>query len=159
VRFINRHRIRWALRRRGRVPVEARQALKRMEASVKELFAEMPSSWARKPWQPPVPAGAHFALWEDLHTFVPGGKPKRDPYFGLHNGEPPLSMRCPMCEAEQEPFRGGPDRRCIYCGVTFRLFGTRIFWWREPTTVTVATGASIEWLPPSQPPFPPSPVQ
>lgn len=93
-------------------------------------------------WKPPIPAGAKHMLWEDIHTFAPGGKPKRDPYYGLHGGDPPMSLKCPMCECEQAPMQiSGQSRKCTYCGLTLKAFGTRIFWWRDQTS------AALEWRP------------
>ena len=61
----------------------------------------------------------------------PGCRPKRDAYIGLHHVEPALAMICVGCELEQAPLTHG-ERTCAYCGLRLKLFGSRVFWWREP---------------------------
>jgi hypothetical protein len=84
------------------------------------------------------PRDAHHAGYEDVHEFAPGTKPKRDPYYGLINGAPPVALICPGCELEQAPLQG--QRSCAYCGLKLRLVGNQVFWWREPVEVA-------EWRP------------
>lgn len=85
----------------------------------------------RAAWHRPVPRDADSAPWEDLHSFPPGCRPKRDAYIGLHHVEPALAMICVGCELEQAPLTHG-ERTCAYCGLRLKLFGSRVFWWREP---------------------------
>lgn len=129
----------------------ARERVAQMTATIREAHERMMERfdrappWARQDWQRPIPHGANCALWEDVHTFAPGGKPKRDPYAGLCHGDPPLSLRCPICEADQAPIHhSGETRKCVYCGLTMKTHGSRLFWWREPSTVTVEWTAFIQ---------------
>jgi hypothetical protein len=81
-------------------------------------------------WSRPFPRNAYTANWEDVHTFAPGVKPKRDPHMGLHANEPPISLLCPGCELEQTPLTSG-SRTCPYCGMRLTLFGSLVAFWRE----------------------------
>ena len=101
-----------------------------------DLGANGPFAINLSPWKPTIPAGAKSAWWEDLHTFAPGARPKRHEHFGLTGQEPPLSMTCVACELEQTPLRISEPRKCPYCGIIYRLHGSRVFWWREAVEVT-----------------------
>lgn len=83
----------------------------------------------------PFPAHASSMAWEDLHQFG-GRKPQRDPHFGLHGGDPAISMTCPGCDVLMEPFTEF-QRRCGYCGIRMHRSGGTVFWWRDPVDVPV----------------------
>ena len=85
------------------------------------------------------PKHAKSAKWEDLHEFHPQHtKPSRSS-FGLNVVDPPLAFVCPECDHRQAPltnsggfsfFRPETPPGCGYCGVTLRVHGTRVLWWR-----------------------------
>jgi hypothetical protein len=100
----------------------------------------MPSNvtpYGGPPWAGLIPPEAHYAAYEDCHTYAKGARPVRDD-FGYH-GEPALSFICPGCELEQPPILTG-TRVCGYCGLRTLLHGSRLIWWRKAVEVA-------EWKP------------
>lgn len=89
----------------------------------------------RQKWSRPFPSNANSAAWSDLHRFAPGADQQRDPRGAYLGQEPPVAMVCPGCELEQPPLRSEAVRGCPYCGLKLRLFGARVFWWREAVEV------------------------
>lgn len=93
-----------------------------------------------QPWSRPFPDHAHSAAWHSVHRYAPGGDQQRDPRAAFIGQDPPIAMVCPGCELEQTPLRTEGVRGCPYCGLKLRLFGARVFWWREAVQVP-------EWRP------------
>lgn len=102
--------------------------------NLKQMFEADPFG-QRKAWSRPFPSDAKSAAWADLHTYAEGSDKQRDPRAAFIGQDPPIAMLCPGCELEQPPLRTDDVRPCPYCGLRLKLFGARVFWWREAIEV------------------------
>jgi len=85
-----------------------------------------------------IPADARSVKWEAGHLFsVFAPRPTRHSH-GLHCPEPPLAAVCPECDWRQPVISIGEVRTCGYCGTIIAAYGTRLYWWFENETPSIA---------------------
>lgn len=85
-----------------------------------------------------IPSDARSVKWEAGHLFsVFAPRPSRHAH-GIHCPEPPLAAICPECDWRQSVIAIGEVRTCGYCGTIIAAYGTRLYWWFENETPSIA---------------------